>query len=170
MSHREELEKLAEACEDCWGKDIASLDEHLERCPVCQEYKIKSEKINQMMEAVHMFASKPENERRKILSARMDQFSTMPEEKRILAMSDMLDSIEELPEEDRIKILKTRTDMIASLPAKKNVILMGSLRKILAEWPEERKMMERQAVIAATQDYFILKRMIVRKMFKKMLE
>jgi len=29
---------------------------------------------------------------------------------------------------------------------------------------------EKQAVIAATQDYFILKRKIVRKMFKKMLE
>jgi excinuclease UvrABC nuclease subunit len=170
MSHREELEKLANACEECWGKDMASLDEHLERCPVCQEYKMKSEKINQMVEAVHMFASKPEDERRKILGARMDQFSTMPEEKRIIAISDMLDSIAELSEEDRIKILKTRADIIASLPGQKNVILMGSLKKVLEGWPEERKMMERQAVIAATQDYFILKRMIVRKMFKKMLE
>ncbi len=170
MSHREELEKLAEACEECWGKDIASLDEHLERCPVCQEYKMKSEKINQMMEAVHMFASKPEDERRKILGARMDQFSAMPEEKRIIAISDMLDSIAELSEEDRINILKTRADIIASLPGPKNIILMGSLRKVSEGWPEERKMMERQAVIAATQDYFILKRMIVRKMFKKMLE
>jgi len=30
--------------------------------------------------------------------------------------------------------------------------------------------LEKQAVIAATQDYFILKRIIVRKMFRKMLE
>lgn len=170
MSQREELEKLAKACEECWGKDIASLDEHLERCPVCQEYKMKSEKINQMIEAVHMFASKPEDERRKILGARMEQFSTMPEEKRIMAIGDMLDSISELSEEDRIKIVRTRTDIITSLPKQKKEILMGSLKKVLAGWPEERKMMERQAVIAATQDYFILKRMIVRKMFKKMLE
>ena len=170
MSHREELEKLAKACEECWGRDMASLDEHLERCPVCQENKMKSEKISQMMEAVHMFASKPEDERRKILGARMDQFSTMPEEKRIIAINDMLDSIAELSELDRIKILKTRADIIASLPVQKNVILMGSLKKVLAGWPEERKMLERQAVIAATQDYFILKRMIVRNLFKKMLE
>ena len=170
MSQREELEKLAKACEECWGKDIASLDEHLERCPVCQEYKKKSEKIYQMMEAVHMFASKPEDERRKIFGARMEQFSTMPEYKRIMAISDMLDSIAELSEEDRIKITKTRTDIITSLPEQKKNILMGTLKKVMAEWPEERKMMEKQVVITATQDYFILKRKIVRKMFTKMLE
>jgi hypothetical protein len=170
MSQKEELEKLAKACEECSGKDIASLDEHLERCPVCQEYKMKSEKINQMMEAVHMLASKPEDERRKILGARMEQFSTMPEEKRMIAISDMLDSIAELSEEDRIKIVKTRTDIITSLPGQKKEILMGTLKKVMAGWTEERKMMEKQAVIAATQDYFILKKMMVRMMFKKMLE
>jgi len=116
MSQREELEKLAKACEECLGKDIASLDEHLEKCPVCQEYKIKAEKINQMMEAVHMLASKPDEERLKILSARMEQFASMPDDKRMIAISDMLDSISELSEEDRIKIAKTRTDIMASLP------------------------------------------------------
>ncbi|CAG1000970.1 MAG: hypothetical protein MPEBLZ_01043 [Candidatus Methanoperedens nitroreducens] len=170
MSQREELEKLAKACEECSGKDIASLDEHLEKCPVCQEYKTKAEKINQMMEAVHMLALKPDEERRRILSARMEQFASMPEDKRMTAISDMLDSIAELPEEDRIKIVKSRTDIITSLPEQKKDVLMGTLKKVMAGWTHDRKMMEKQAVMAATQDYFILKRMMVRRMFEKMLE
>jgi excinuclease UvrABC nuclease subunit len=170
MSQREELEKLAKACEECVGKDAASLDEHLEKCPECQEYKMKAEKINQMMEAVHMLASKSEEERRNILGARMEQFSTMPEDKRITAIRDMLDSIAELSEEDRIKIVKTRTDIMTSLPKQKKEILMGTLKKVMAGWSQERKMMEKHAVMAATQDYFILKRIMVRMMFKKMLE
>ena len=131
---------------------------------------MKAEKINQMMEAVHMLALKPDEERRKILSARMEQFSTMPEDKRMTAIRDMLDSIAELPEEDRIKIVKTRTDIITSLPEQKKDVLMGTLKKVMAGWTRDRKMMEKQAIMAATQDYFILKRMIIRRMFEKILE
>ncbi len=169
MTQREELEKLAKACEECAGKDTASLDEHLEKCPVCQDYKAKAEKINQMMEAVQMLASKPDEDRRKILGARMEQFSTMPEDKRMVAISDMLDAVSELSEEDRKKIVKTRTDIITKLPKEKRENLMGTLKKVMSTWSDERKMMEKQAVMAATQDYFILKRMMVRMMFKKML-
>lgn len=169
MTAREELENLAQACEECAGKDTASLDEHLEKCPVCQEYKVKAEKVNQMMEVVEMLAAKPDGERLKILSARMEQFSTMPEDKRMEAISGMLDALGELSEEDRVKIVKTRTDIITKLPKEKRETLMGTLKKVMAEWPEERKMMEKQAVMAATQDYFILKRIMVRRMFKKML-
>ena len=170
MSHREELEKLAKACEECSGKDRASMDEHLEKCPACLEYKMMAEKISQMMEAVHMLALKPDEERRKILSARMEQFASMTEDKRMAAISDMLDSIAELSEEDRIKIIKTRTDIMASLPKQKKDVLMGTLKKVMGGWTPDRKMTEKQAVMAATQDYFILKRMMVRKMFTKMLE
>ena len=94
----------------------------------------------------------------------------MPDDKRMTAISDMLDSIAELPEEDRIKIAKTRTDIIASLPKQKKDVLMGTLKKVMAGWSHDRKMTEKQAVIAATQDYFILKRMMVRTTFEKMLE
>lgn len=169
MTAKEELEKLAKACEECAGKDAASLDEHLDKCPVCQEYKENAEKVNQMMEVVQILASKPEEERRNILMARMEQFSTMPEDKRIASISDMTDAVGELSEEEREKIIKTRTDIITKLPKDKREILMGSLKKVMATWPEERKMMEKQAVMAATQDYFILKRIMVRMMFKKML-
>lgn len=169
MTAKEELETLAKACEECSGKDPASLDEHLEKCPVCQEYKEKAEKINQMLEVVQMLASKPDEERQKILGARMEAFSTMPEEKRMAAISDMLDAVGELSENERMKIVKTRTDIITKLPKDKRELLMGTLKKVIATWPEERKMMEKQALMAATQDYFILKRIMVRMMFKKLM-
>ena len=169
MTTREELEKLAKSCEACAGKDAGSLDEHIEKCPVCQEYKEKAEKTNQMMEVVQMLASKPDEERQKILFARMEAFSTMPEDKRMKAISDMMDAVGELSEDERVKIVKTRTDIITKLPRDKKDILMGTLKKVIATWSEDRKMMEKSAVMAATQDYFILKRMMVRMMFKKML-
>ncbi len=169
MSHKEELEKLAKACEECSGKDSVSFDEHLDNCLACQEYKAKAEKLNQMTEAVRMLASKPDDERRKILNARMEQFFTMPAEKRILSIGDMLDLIGELSEEERIKITRTRMDIITSLPKQKRDIFMSDLKKVITGWPEERKIMEMRSVMAATQDYFILKRMIIRRMFGKML-
>lgn len=169
MSHKEELEKLAKACEECSGKDSVSFDEHLDNCLACQEYKAKAEKLNQMTEAVHMLALKPDDERRTILVGRMEQFFSMPEEKRITSINDMLDLISELPEEERIKITKTRMDIITSLPKQKKDILIENLKRVIAGWPQERKKMESQAIMAATQDYFILKRMIVRRMFSKML-
>jgi coproporphyrinogen III oxidase-like Fe-S oxidoreductase len=99
----------------------------------------------------------------------MEQFSTMPEDKRTMAISDMLDAVSELPEQDRIKIVRTRIDIMTALPKQKKEALMGTLKKVMSTWSQDRKMMEKQAVMAATQDYFILKRMMVRMMFKKML-
>ncbi|MCK5660863.1 MAG: hypothetical protein KAH86_05835, partial [Methanosarcinales archaeon] len=153
----------------CAGKDAASFDEHMESCPVCQDYKEKAEKVHQMLEVMQMMASKPEEERQKILSARMEKISTMPDDKRLAAITDMLDSLEELSEEDRIKVVKTRTDIITKLPKEKRQILMGTLKKAMSPWSDERKMMEKRAVMAATQDYFVLKRMMVRMMFKKLM-
>ena len=169
MSAKEELEKLALACEECAEKDDASLDEHLTTCPVCIDHNKKAEEIHQMLEVMQMMASKPEEERHNILAARMEKFSTMPDDERKDAISDMLDSLEELSEEDRLKIVKTRTDILTKLPKDKRKILMGTLKEAMSGWTQDRKMMEKRAVMAATQDYFIMKRMMVRMMFKKMM-
>ena len=60
-------------------------------------------------------------------------------------------------------------DIITNLPRQKRDIFMADLKKVMTYWPEERKIMEMQSVNAATQEYFILKRMIVRRMFRKIL-
>ncbi len=46
---------------------------------------------------------------------------------------------------------------------------MGSAQEIFSTWEPDRKMMEKEAVMYATDDYMLLKRMMVRRMFKKML-
>ncbi len=169
MTTKAELEKLAEECQACADKDTASINEHLENCPLCKEHKKKAEGFNQMMEVIEMLASKPEEERAKILGARMEQFSEMPDDKRIEAIGEMLDAAGELPEDAMFKVVKTRTDIMTKLPKDKRMVLMGTLKQIMSKWPDDRKMLEKRAGMAATQDYFILKRMMVRNMFKKML-
>lgn len=81
----------------------------------------------------------------------------------------MLDSLEELSKEDMFRIVKTRTDIITKLPKDKRNILMGTLKEAMSDWTQDRKMMEKRAVMAATQDYFIMKRIMVRMMFKKIM-
>lgn len=169
MTTKAELETLAEECQACADKDTASMDEHLESCPACLEHKKKAEGFNQMMEVVEMLASKPEEDRRKILSARMEQFAGMPDDKRMEAIGGMMDAAGELPEDAMFKVIKTRTDIMTKLPKDKRMVLMGTLKQIMSKWPDDRKMLEKRAVMAATQDYFILKRMMVRNMFKKIM-
>lgn len=169
MGHKDELEKLAKACEECSDKDTLSFDQHLDNCIACQEYKAKAEKLNQMTEAVRMLASKPDDERRKILNARMEQFFSMPPEKRRSSIGDMLELIGELSEEERIKITKTRMDIVTNLPKEKRDVFMADLKRVIADWSEERKLMEMRSVKAATQDYFILKRIVIRRLFGKIL-
>ncbi|MFQ6107563.1 MAG: hypothetical protein ACE5QF_08285 [Thermoplasmata archaeon] len=40
---KEELDRLAEASNECVEGDESSLDEHLVRCPECSEYAKKAE-------------------------------------------------------------------------------------------------------------------------------
>lgn len=169
MLAKKKLEELADACEKCMGEDSTSIEEHFESCPVCKDYSEQAEKVNQMLEVVQMLPSKSEEERFNILSARMEQFSTLPDDKRKDVIGDMLNAVGELSEEDLFKMVKTRTDIMVKLPKDKRQILMGSLQEVMSEWDMDRKMLEKRAVMAATQDYFILKRMMVRRMFNKML-
>ncbi len=169
MTTRHELDELAQMCFECADSDDASIDDHLEDCAVCKDYSNKAEMFNQTLEVLQMMAARPEEERSRILGARMEKFTTMPAEERIRAIGGMLEALGELPEEDRNKIVRTRINILTSYPKEKRQMLMGSLQEIFSHWPEDRKMMEQKAVMHATQDYFILKRMMIRNMFKKMM-
>ena len=63
------------------------------------------ENITTMKEATELLASKHEEERRKILTSRMERVLEMPEEERIAAIRDMLGAEGELSEEDRVKVI-----------------------------------------------------------------
>jgi hypothetical protein len=74
-----------------------------------------------------------------------------------------------LTEDERIKIVKTRTNILTKLPKEKRTVLMGTLKEIMSVWTPERKMIEQRALMAATEDYFLLKKIMVRKMFSRLM-
>ena len=74
-----------------------------------------------------------------------------------------------LAEEDRVKIVKARTDVLTKLPKEQRMKLMGTAKLITTDWDDERKSMEMRAIMDATEDYFLLKRMMVRKMFRNVI-
>ncbi len=170
MTTMKELDKLAQECEECASKDSRSLDGHMDKCPQCQERKVKAEIHEQMVEAMQMMASKNEEDRTKTLGARMEMITALPEDKKITALIEMLDSLGELPQSEMNKVVKTRTDLMMKMPREKREILMVAMQKIIINWDMDRKMKEKTAMTAATQDYGLLKRVMVRRMFQRVLE
>ncbi|MFQ6107564.1 MAG: hypothetical protein ACE5QF_08290 [Thermoplasmata archaeon] len=122
-----------------------------------------------MVEVLKMNASKPEEDRIKILKARVEGFAGMTEDERRDAMANLLDALGMLSEQYRIKIVKTRTDILTQISKDERKKIMNTGRGIFSAWDEDRKEMEMRAIIAATEGYPLLKRMMVRKMFKRTL-
>ncbi len=170
MTTRKELDMLAQECEECASKDSRSLDEHMDKCPQCRERKVKAEIHEKMVEDMQMVASKNEEDRSKILGARLETITTLPEEEKITSLIEMLDSLGELPQADMNKVVKTRTDLMMKMPREKREILITAMQKIMINWDMDRKMQEKTAIMAATQDYGLLKRVMVRRMFQTELE
>jgi hypothetical protein len=166
---RQDLNRLAEECEVCAMDDDASIDEHMANCPACVDHSKKAEEIAQMGQTFEMLSAKDEEARNRILTARMNGFLSMADEQRLDAMTDMFDTLEDLTEEQRNAVVKTRTDILTSLPKDDRNKLMGSAAQIFSTWKEDRKMMEQRSIMYATEDYMLLKRMMVRRMFKKMM-
>lgn len=170
MSMKAELEHLTHECEVCALSDEGSIDEHLESCQPCQERAKKAEEISQLIESMQVLASKPEEERRMVLATRFASFASMPDEKRRTAISDMLDSLEDLNDTQRNVIIKTRTDILTSIPKTEREALMGTMRDVMQGWSSERKLIEERSIKAATEDYMVLKRTMVRRMFMEILK
>jgi len=83
-----------------------------------------------MVEAMQMMASKNEEDRSKIIGARMENITILPEEEKITALIEMLDSLGELPQADMNKVVKTRTDLMMKMLKEKREILMTAMQKI----------------------------------------
>jgi hypothetical protein len=149
--------------------DDASIDEHMTNCPSCVDHSKKAEEISQMTQTFQMLSAKDEESRKKILAARMNGFLSMPDDQRVDAMTDMFDTLENLNEDQRNAVVKTRTDILTSLSKEDRQKILGSAKMIFSKWGEDRKMMEQRSLMYATQDYMLLKRMMVRRMFKKMM-
>jgi hypothetical protein len=170
MTTKKELDDIMEACEACAGADEKSFDEHFATCPSCQEYAEKAEKLNQQVEVLELMASKPLESRKQILGARMRKFISMQPPDRKAAITELLDGLHELDDDAMSKVVKARTDLMMEIPKEHRETLMKVLSDIMTTWPDDRKMRERKAVIKATEDYFFLKRRLVRKKFGQMMQ
>jgi hypothetical protein len=170
MTTKDELNDIMDACEACAGSDDKSYEEHFATCPSCQEYAEKAEKLNQQIEVLELMASKPLEARKQILGARMRKFLSMQAPERRAAINQLLDGLHELDDDAMSKVVKARTDLMMEIPKEHRETLMNVLSDIMTKWPEDRKMRERKAVIKATEDYFFLKRKMVRKKFSQMMQ
>jgi hypothetical protein len=170
MATKAELDRLVAQCEECAGNDTRSYEEHFATCPKCQEAAERAQALNMQLEFLEGLASKPLEERKLLLGARMRQFLSMPGDQRKDAIGDLLDGLGDISEENRDAVVKARTDLMMEIPKEHRETLMDDLRYNMQNWTDERKMMEKQAIMNATEDYMFLKRSMVRKRFSKLME
>jgi hypothetical protein len=169
MATMAEIDEMVEKCEVCADSDSRSFEEHFADCKVCAEYAETVERMNKTMSFLEGLASKPLESRKQLLGARMRRFLGMPPDERKAAISDLLDGLADLSEEARFKVVKARTDLIMEIPRENRETIMGVFKEIMSEWSPERKMIEKQAVMKATEDYSFLKKKMVRKKFNALL-
>ncbi len=170
MATKADIDRLVAQCEDCAGNDSGSYEEHFATCPKCQEAADKAQHMNMQLEFLEGLASKPLEERKMLFGARMRQILGMPEEERKEAISDLLDALGDISEDSRDSVVKARTDLMMEIPKEHRETLMNDFGDVMQGWTPERKMMEQQAVMHATEDYMFLKRRMVRKKFSKLME
>lgn len=170
MATQADIDRLVEKCEACAGSDSRSYEEHFATCPKCQESAEMAQNMNMQMEFLEGLAAKPLEERKLLLGSRMRTFMDMPEDERREAIGDLLDALGDMSEENRDSVVKARTDLMMEIPKEHREMLMGDLSANMQGWTPERKMMEKESVMHATEDYMFLKRMMVRKKFSKLME
>lgn len=169
MSLKQDIDKMAEACNTCMESDPGSMNKHIDACPSCKDHNAKLEELNHMVELLQSNAQKPEEDRYGIIRERIEDFLSLDDLQRKVAIGNMLDALSELSEDDRVKIVRTRTNVIMDMSREQRNILFGTMRDIVPEWTQERADMEMRAVVAATRDMMMLKRVMVRSMFKNIL-
>jgi hypothetical protein len=170
MATKVDIDRLVAQCEECAGNDSGSYEEHFASCPKCQEAADKAQKMNMQLEFLEGLASKPLEERKLLLGSRMRQILDMPEEGRKAAINDLLDALGDLPDDSRDSVVKARTDLMMEIPKEHRETLMSDFGTVMQGWSPDRKMMEKQSVMHATEDYMFLKRRMVRSKFSKLME
>ena len=119
---------------------------------------------------VENLGTKSPDVRKQMLGARMVEFMGMPPPQRKQAIAGLLNALGEVSESTRVKVVDARTQLLIEAPKENQQILMGVLKEVMSGWSPQRKQMEKQAVTKATEDYFFLKKRIVRKKFAALLQ
>ncbi len=122
-----------------------------------------------MKQFLEKIAAQPLDARKQALGARMRKFIGMPPAERQQAIAGLLNALGDVSESTRVACVKARTDLMTEIPKEHAEVLMGAIANVARSWSPERKAMEQRAVMQATEDYFFLKRRMVRKKFGALL-
>ncbi len=169
MTTKLELEKLMDECEACAGSDVAGFEAHFSECPKCKEYAEAAETSSEQIRFLEQVAARPTESAKQLFGTRVRAILALPPEAAAPAVRDLLDALGEVSEDARVKVVRVRTDLLMEIPKEHRETLMKALGGAMAGWPADRKAAEQRAVMKATEDYFLLKRMMVRKKFAALL-
>lgn len=170
MTTLKELNKLAIECEACAMNDHKSLNAHLKECTTCGEYFNRAETFNIYLEELKEISKKDDMDLHRTLHEKFSGIANMEDSERNEVLTGIYDAISVLPEKDRIRFVKTRTDVLTDFPKYERDPIMTSLSGIAKKWDKERISTERRYMQKATDDYPVLKKVMVRNMFDRMLE
>jgi len=170
MSLKQEIEKFADACNQCVMNDPGSINKHIDSCPACKDHSVKLKELSKLITELKKDSQKTEKERYNVLKKRMEGFVGMTDEQRTLTIANIMDALSELSEEERVRIVKTRIDILMDMSRDERNLLFKSMKEITPDWSQERVDMELRAVNAATRDITPIKRILARNMFKKVIE
>jgi hypothetical protein len=170
MTTLKQLNELARECEACALQDSRSIAQHMKECNSCGDYREKAEIFNTTLNEMRTIASKEEFQRHRALHTKISNMANMNEDERTESMVGLFDAIAILPEKDRVKIVKTRTDVIADFPKYERDPVIKTMKMVANDWDDERKRIEKNALMKATEDYPVYKKIVIRNMFFSMLE
>lgn len=170
MTTLKQLNQYAKECLECALPDSRSVNQHLNECGTCGEYQQKLEIFNQKLDEIKKISEKSEDEIHRDLHERFSRIANKEETKRVEEITGLLDATVILPEDERVKIVKARTDVLTDFPKYERDPIIKTMNKVTMEWDNDRKRTERNALFRATEHYPILKKMMVRDMFNKMLD
>lgn len=170
MTTLKDLNELAKECEVCAMKDQRSINTHLNECNTCGEYFEKADSFKEDLKEIRGVTIKPDSSIHRDLNERMSKIANMDSKKRKVALKGLLDTISILSEEDRVKFVRTRTDIITGFDKIERDPILTTLSYVMKDWDKERKRIEKNSLMKATDDYPVLKKMMVRNMFNDMLE
>ncbi|MFW3145788.1 MAG: hypothetical protein ACMUIE_03130 [Thermoplasmatota archaeon] len=169
MTTLKELNNLAKECEKCALQDSRSINDHLKECNTCGDYFEKAENFNKQLKEIRDIAKKSESAIHRDVHERISRIANMEDEDRKTALTDLLDAISILPESDRIRFVRTRTEIITDFSKYERDPIIETMISVTKDWDKERKRIEMTSLMKATDDFPVLKKIMIRNMFEDML-
>lgn len=121
-----------------------------------------------MGDMVTALAGMPDDQRRTMMTERLEMFAEMEDADREGAMGQMMEAVGTLPDGDQRKLIKTRTEVLADLPEASREKLMGTHMKLMMAMPQEGMMAEMETIKSIVPELTDRRQAVVMKMMEAM--